>query len=245
MAQQPALTGGTRPGPLGRDRGFTLPDRGFTLVEVLVVIAIIATLIGLVAAIIPRAMLAKNKMRAQTVINSVGATLELLRNDNEQYGKYPPSRSKDLKIGKVFIGKDIGQENDVNVGIETVFFLLNCPDIHCNQVTADIALIGNTDADHYRSAKGNASDNEAREYLDPWGQPLVYINANDYKDPKSLTEVLSLEGAHIDVHPKKLPVRVGGGFLNPNSFQLFSVGPDGVQDPDEAEEGDDIIFISR
>lgn len=252
MAQQPALTGRTRSGralPLRRaprpGEASAPPAGGFTLVEVLVVIAIIATLIGLVAAIIPRAMMAKNKMKTQTLVNSIGATLELLRTDNEQYGKYPPSRSKDLRIGKVFVGKDIGQPNEVNVGIETVFFLLNCPDIHCNQVTADTALIGNTDDDDFRATKGNASDAKAREWLDVWGRPLAYFNANDYKDPKGLTDIQTEEGEHIEVHPKKLPTRVGGGYLNPNSFQLFSVGPDGKQDPDEDEEGDDIIFISR
>ncbi len=238
MAQQPAVSGSRlRPAPKF--------EAGFTLVEILVVLAIIATLIGLVAAIIPRALAAKNRMRAQTLVDKLGSTLELMRADNDQYGKYPPSRSRDLRFGKVFVGKDIGQPNDTNVGIETLFFFTNCPDIHCDQVTADVNLIGNTDSDSFRATKGNASDAEAREYLDPYEHPLVYINANDYKDPKGLTEIQGIDGEKIEVHPKKLPSRVGGGYLNPNSFQLFSLGPDGKQDPDEAEEGDDIIFIGK
>jgi prepilin-type N-terminal cleavage/methylation domain-containing protein len=221
------------------------PAGGFTLVEILVVLAILATLISLVAATIPRAMKAKKVTQAQTLINSVGAALELLRNDNEQYGKYPPSRSRDVKFGKILVGKDLGMPNETNVGIETIFFILNNPEIHVAQVTTDVELIGNTDEDSFRSARGTAQDAYAREYLDPWGQPLVYIHANDYKDPKGLGEILTVEGVKIHVWPKKMPTRAGGGLLNPNSFQLFSVGPNGEQDPDEAEESDDIFFPSK
>jgi prepilin-type N-terminal cleavage/methylation domain-containing protein len=231
--------------PVGAPRDGT-DDGGFTLVEVLVVIAIIAALMGLVAAMIPRALKAQQMTQTQTLVQNIGATLELLRSDNEQYGKYPLTRSKDLKIGKVNVGKEIGQANDINVGIETVFFLLNCREIHVGQVTGDETLIQNTDEDKFRAARGNATDAEAREYCDAWGQPLVYFHSNDYKDPKGVVEILSLESKEkIEVRPKKMSNRAGGGFLNPNSFQLFSVGPNGKQDDDEDEEADDIVYIGK
>lgn len=221
------------------------PERGFTLVEILVVLAILATLISLVAATIPRALRAQASTKCNTLLQSMGAALELLRNDNEQYGKYPPSRTRDIQIGKNKVGKDLGMPNETNVGIESVYFILNNPDIHVSQVTADPDLIGNTDEDSFRSARGIAPDAFAREYLDPWGQPFAYFHSNDYKEPKGLTELRSLDGRKIVVWPKKLPAKAGGGFLNPNSFQLFSVGPNGVQDTDDAEESDDIVFIGR
>ncbi len=221
-------------------------DGGFTLVEVLVVIAIIAALMGLVAAMIPRAMKAQQKLQTSTLVTNVGAALEALRNDNEQYGKYPFTRSKDLKIGKIHVGKEIGQPNDINVGIETVFFLLNCNEVQAGQVTADQNLIQNTDDDKFRAARGRSADAEAREYCDAWGWPLVYFHSNDYKDPKGVTEIMNLETKEtIDVRPKKLSSRAGGGYLNPNSFQLFSVGPNGVQDSDDDEESDDVVYIGR
>ena len=231
--------------PGGRTSGPPDPAAGFTLVEILVVLAILATLISLVAAAIPRAMRMQKITKAQTLVNSVGAALELLRTDNEQYGKYPPSRSRDIRFGKNHVGKDLGMPNDVNVGIESVFFVLNNPEIHISQVTTDVELIGNTDEDSFRTARGTAQDAFAREYVDPWGQPLVYIHANDYKDPKGLCEILTLEGVKISAWPKKMPAKAGGGLLNPNSFQLFSVGPNGLQDPDDAEESDDIFFPSK
>ena len=220
-------------------------ESGFTLVEILVVLAILATLIGLVAALIPKAMVAKQKVRANTQVMNIGAALSLLKNDNDQFGRYPLSRLRDMKIGKVQVGKELGQQNDINVGIEAVYFLLNNPDIQINQVTSDAEMIGNTDNDVYRAAKGNAQDPFAREYLDAWGQPLAYFHCNDYKDPKGLTELRSVDERKIFVKPKRMKASAGGNFKNPNSFQLFSVGPNGEQDPDESEDSDDILFDSR
>jgi prepilin-type N-terminal cleavage/methylation domain-containing protein len=221
------------------------PARGFTLVEILVVIAIIATLVGLVATMIPAAIKKKQVLRTQTLVTGIAAALESLQLDNEQYGKYPPSRTRDMKFGKSFVGKEIGMPNEVNCGIESVFFLLNNPTIQCPQVTSDEELIGNADDDAYRNARGNASDAFAREYLDAWGQPLAYFHSNDYKDPKGLEELQTTDMRKIQVRPKKMSVKAGGGFLGPNSYQIFSVGPDGEQDADDAEEGDDIVFSGR
>jgi len=220
-------------------------DAGFTLVEVLVVIAIIATLLGMVAAMIPMAMKKQATLKTQTLVQTIGGTLEEARNNNEQFGKYPPTRSRDLRILKLNVGKEIGQANDINVGIETVHFLLNCHEIQANQVTADETLIQNCDDDVFRAARGTAPDAQAREYCDAWGQPLVYLNAADYKDPKGVSEIRTLDGRKIEIRAKKLSARAGGGFLNPNSFQLFSVGPNGEQDPDDAEEPDDILYFGK
>jgi prepilin-type N-terminal cleavage/methylation domain-containing protein len=217
-------------------------ESGFTLVEILVVLAILATLIGLVAALIPKAMVAKQKVRANTLVMNIGAALNLLKTDNDQFGRYPLSRLRDMKIGKSQVGKEVGQQNDINAGIEAVYFLLNNPDIQITQITSDAELIGNSDNDAYRAAKGTASDLFCREYLDPWGQPLAYFHCNDYKDPKGLTDLVTTDGRKISVKPKRMKSTAGGAFKNPNSFQLFSVGPNGEQDPDDAEESDDIEF---
>ena len=216
-------------------------ETGFTLVEILVVLAILGTLIGLVATMIPKAMVAKAKTRSNTLVLNTGAALNLLKNDNDQFGRYPLSRLRDMKIGKVHVGKEVGQQNDINVGIEAVYFLLNNPEIQVMQITSDAEMIGNTDNDAYRAAKGNAQDLFAREYVDAWGNPLAYFHCNDYKDPKGLTDLKGPDGP-ISVKPKRMKATAGGAFKNPNSFQLFSVGPNGQQDPDDAEDSDDIEF---
>lgn len=216
---------------------------GFTLVEILVVLAILAALIGLVAAMIPIAMKQKAVTQTGTTITAVGLGLENLESDRDQFGKYPPSRSKDLRIRKLMIGKDIGQPNDVNTGIETVFFLLNNPEVKLDR-DVDVAaeFIGNTDEDRFRAAKGNASDADAREYLDAWGNPLVYFNNADYKDPKGCDQVKLADGTVVTVRPLRMPAAAGGGFKRPTSFQLFSLGPNGRQDDPGSDEYDDIVF---
>jgi type II secretory pathway pseudopilin PulG len=212
-------------------------------VEILVVLAILATLMGLVAAFIPIAMRQKAVTQTDNVINNVGLALENLESDREQFGKYPPSRLKVLRIRKNAIGKSLGQSNDFNTGIECVYFLLNNPEIKLDKDVAVAAdYIGNTDGDSYKTAKGNAPDAEAREYLDAWGTPLIYLNNADYKDPKGCDQIRNAAGELVTVRAKRMPASAGGGYKRPTSFQLFSLGPNGVQDDDEDEASDDLMF---
>ena len=229
-------------------RGAGSASAGFTLVEILVVLAILAALMAMVATMVPYALKQKDKLRARSLVDNIGGTLEMLKNDADQFGKYPPTRAWDLRIGKKMVGKDLGHTNDLNVGIECIHFVINNPDIRIDHApSTEEGAIGNTDDDKFRTIRGNASDADAREYLDPWGNPLVYINCNDYKDPKGANQIL-VAGQNVTIHAKKLSSKEGGGYLFPNTFQLFSLGPDGVQDDDDAgsdenaKEGDDIVY---
>ena len=49
----------------------------------------------------------------------------------------------------------------------------------------------------------------------------------------------------VQIHAKMVSSKNGGGYLFPNTFQLFSLGPDGVQDDDDAEEEDDIVYMKQ
>jgi prepilin-type N-terminal cleavage/methylation domain-containing protein len=219
---------------------------GFTLVEMLVVLVIIAALIGMAATGIPAAMRAQRRTQATSLITQVQGALMSMQVDKESYGRYPPTRCVDIRIGRKLVGKELGTpSNDLNVGIETVWFLTNHPDIPVKQVTNNAEQIQNCDADNFRASLSTASDSEAREYVDPWGWPLVYFHNMDYKDPKGCTRIKGLGGEVIEVRPKRLPKAKGGQYLGPNSFQLFSVGPNGQQDPDDAEESDDIVVTGE
>ncbi len=230
-----AMTGGaTRRTPSG--------EEGFTLVEILVVLAIIGTLVGLVSALIPIGLKKRAETKTRTLITSIGTSLEGYKND-EDFGRYPPTRTTELKWARKNIGQDLGQPNTTNVGIETVYIFLDLPEVDAAQVTQDPEQVANTDGDKFRAARGRGEGADAREFMDSWGRPLVYFNAADYKEPKGLDRIKTVDGEEIQVHPKRLPSSMGGGFVGPTSFQLFSLGENGVQD--DGEESDDIVFNSR
>ncbi|MDG1455452.1 MAG: hypothetical protein P8R38_04540, partial [Planctomycetota bacterium] len=74
-------------------------------------------------------------------------------------------------------------------------------------------------------------DNQLREYLDPWGNPYVYIHNRDY-------------GREFSVSQEGVPVMVTSGtsvktstFHEPIRFQIWSAGPDGIH---ENGKGDDV-----
>jgi prepilin-type N-terminal cleavage/methylation domain-containing protein len=235
-----------RRSPLASRPGPRRAEGGFTLVEILVVLAIIAILIGLAATTIPMAQRARRNTQASTLLTGIKAELAGLQMDREAFGRFPPTRCQDLRIGRKQVGKDLGTPaNDLNVGIETVWFVLNCPDIPARQITTDATLIGNTDADNFRAALSSGGDSGAREYLDPWGNPLVYFHCNDYKEPKGCARIKTGTGETLEVRPKRMPKAAGGAYLGPNSYQLFSLGPNGVQDDDEAEDGDDVVVTGE
>lgn len=229
--------------PRRRPRARRPRDAGFTLVEILVVLAILATLMGLVVAVVPQALKQKEVTRAKGLINAVGATLDLLKNDQDSFGKYPPTRMRDLKIGKALVGKDLGQFNETNCGVEVLWYLMNNDQVRIDRPpNSDDTLVGNTDGDNFKTTRGT-NDAVCREYIDPWGRPLVYYHCNDYKDPKGVTTIKDAEGNIIEVHPRKAPSNSGGGWLFPNTFQLFSLGPNGKQDDPDSEDDDDIVYL--
>jgi len=218
--------------------------RGFTLVEVLVVIAIIAGLMALVAAIVPKAIEEGRKQRTRNLINNIAAELEALNADAEAFGRYPPTHTKDLRIGKKKIGEELGEPNSVNVGNETIFFVLSYPGLPGHQSTTEAEQIGNTDGDSFRANRLGGTDAQAREFIDGWGRPLVYFHSASYKEPRGLTTVSTPEGP-VEVKPKRLPAAKGGQYLGAGSFQIFSLGRNGKQDADDDEDSDDVVYSGK
>ena len=75
-------------------------------------------------------------------------------------------------------------------------------------------------------------DNMAREVVDAWGSPIVYFFNGDYE---KTFRVMNHRGEEVEVVALR---RKDGTFYNPDSFQLISLGPNGVQDLEEF--GDDV-----
>jgi hypothetical protein len=89
--------------------------------------------------------------------------------------------------------------------------------------------IGNTDGDPLETNPTQIEITGRMEILDDWGNPLAYFSAGDYRKPGACSRVRmnAEEGGEVQV-AKPWKRRKTGLFVNPNTFQVFSAGRDGV-----------------
>jgi hypothetical protein len=135
------------------------------------------------------------------------------------------------------VGKKLGvPSNDVNAGIESVYVALRLKGVRVGSVEgfASDEAIKNLDGDRAAEAVPDLQSPELFEYLDVYNNPIVYISNRDYKDMKKVERYLLGNGQEVKVQPMKRP---NGEFVRPDSFQLFSMGPDGIPNTE-----DDIVY---
>lgn len=219
-----------------RSNGVTARS-GFTLIEVMVVMAILAGLVAGVTVMVRAAQGKKEVFATKTRLGEIAAGLEMLKSP-DKLGAYPPTDVTGLygpgKSGNV--GKQLGGGNDKNCGIESVWVAFHLSGIRVSsQALDDPAAYGNLDGDSGAAAVGEMPDAQLREYLDAWGQPLVYIHNRDFKKMDKLdTYVLADGKTEVKVQPRKNSL---GEFESTASFQLFSIGPDATPGTD-----DDVVY---
>jgi prepilin-type N-terminal cleavage/methylation domain-containing protein len=202
---------------------------GFTLIEMLIVIAIIGILAGLLFPVVVMFRQdARIKATRMRLVNLRGA-LETYRS---RFGDYPPSSLGPFGPGAT--------PNDTNLGIESATACLasnadgRSP---LGKIAGEEGFFGNTDDD---AARRNVTawyfgDNRLREILDEWEQPFVYFHARDYTRPAACSRYKI--GGKVQVCAPGKDAATGA-FRDANRYQLWSVGPDGVN---ENGTGDDII----
>lgn len=208
-------------------------SRGFTLIEILVVITIIAALMSMVMVLYNMANEAKMITMTTTRMGEIAAGLEELKSP-QLLGRYPSADVELLRgTDRSNIGKEVGKPNDVNLGIEVVYLILNHTG-HGVAVDVEDAGLGNTDGDMMVASVVKSGKKDLFEYVDAWGNPFVYFSARDYKKAKELGKVQMAQqygGEVVNVVPYKSEKQ--GTFVNANSFQLFSAGPDGIFNTDD------------
>lgn len=206
-------------------------ENGFTLIEIMVVIAILGVLMASVTIGINMAMNSQAKTRTQNVVNQLGLWLDQVAKP-ENLGRVPRTDSSrlvgpgSLKTAKKY-GEDVGRPNTTNVGIETLYAAVAIPEFgSISQPEIEELHYGNTDDDDMDQTIGSLPDPAFLEFLDAWGNPLVYIASADYKDMKDIEDYVLVDGTIVQVEP--LRHETTGKFRREDSFQLFSMGPDGL-----------------
>lgn len=209
---------------------------GFTLVELLIVIAIISALVAATSVGVVIIQKRQKKIVTQNRLNVLGAFIEDLKNNH--LGYYPPTDTAAVKgpgMKGVEYGKLAGKPNDTNIGIESLFLVMNIPDIPTVEELGQDTY-ENTDDDEMNATVGDLPSREFYEIVDGWGNPFVYFHNANYKEPDKVARyMLMQDGEWVSV--KVLPLTGKTGFRRASSFQLFSVGPDGRPGTD-----DDILF---
>jgi prepilin-type N-terminal cleavage/methylation domain-containing protein len=195
-------------------------ERGFSFIEVLVVMGIIAVLAGMAAVVVGIFQRSAPKKQTEALI------LKLRANTDQWKAKFhglPPMKLTEI-AAVATVGTAIKKvDNADNEPIEALFQALHWPGLGSDPDLGpnDVANLDDDKLPQAAIARGP----ELHELVDGWGNPLVYfVNtqyaALDNNPPTYLTK------AGVPVQPR--PWRAeGGSFVNPNGFQIFSMGEDG------------------
>ena len=149
----------------------------------------------------------------------------------------PPSDLTRIQIVTSIPVKPGKLENDINMGIESVYQCLLLPGFdHKPEMTDD--EISNTDGDHLDKPLAANLGLDLNEWKDAWGNPFVYLTDADYaksdKEPILYRQGSAPEGEateDVPVHAWKLAA--GPGYAQPGRYQLFSMGPDGIPNTED------------
>ena len=142
----------------------------------------------------------------------------------QETGGYPPSTLSALGVNST--------GDSSNEGIEAFVLSLYRKDLSRNLRPASESDLKNLDddqADKNISVFGNAA---LLEFVDAWNNPIIYINWRDYSETFSyLVENPDTEREAIDVNALKNSMT--GTYYNFDSYQIISVGPDGIFDTED------------
>ncbi|MDH3592857.1 MAG: hypothetical protein OER88_13305, partial [Planctomycetota bacterium] len=202
----------------------------------LVVVSILGVLMGLVSILVIRASSHQERNMTETLIKT------FLPNSIERYKtemkRLPPQSVTELqKSSSRWKSLALSDANATNDTAECLLVALRHPDFSAPLGEGDLPTenpFGNRDEDAWNSIPDGSDNDSALEILDAYGNAIVYINKNHYGETYTIT---NLRGEEVEVTALKKP---DGTYYNKSSYQLISVGENGVQD-DDPETSDDIV----
>jgi len=161
-----------------------------------------------------------------------------IENYQRAFKRLPPMSVKELNITSRFKHLRI-DTNALNECGEALVAALKNPDFPAPLRARYLPTpepLGNTDSDRWNQVPAGSSKPDALEIVDAWGHPVVYIHKNQYREA---VRIVNGKGVEVQVVALWGP---DGVFYNPTSYQLFSLGPNGVQETTakELEDSDDL-----
>jgi hypothetical protein len=171
------------------------------------------------------------KVQTQDTVNKVKALADAWK---LRHGFYPPVRLQDVQKAAGDVGPLIKHSgNGENEGIETLYQALYWPSFGTDAELSEEKELSNTDDDQLAQA-ATSRGTALREIKDGWGNPLVYfVNTSYVQADRDPPVYQSLRGP-VQPRPWK---EEAGGFVNPNGFQLFSMGEDGEPNTEDDIKG--------
>ncbi|MEM7306033.1 MAG: type II secretion system protein [Planctomycetota bacterium] len=189
---------------------------GFTLLELLAVILIIAVLATVLITQLGGAEDAANAVSTKNFLQ----TLEVIIAEYEQEnGAYPPSS----------FSSEQGVPNDGdNVGVEALVVALFSKGWEAGGHDIDDDRFGNTDGDLSSRSLTDFGNRKLLEFVDHWGNPIVYMHRVDYGNSSRVYTTVSADGEVLREFPKAYKDPVKGRYYKHSRFQLISAGADGL-----------------
>lgn len=209
---------------------------GFSFVEILVVMGIIAVLVGIGIGVYMMVAKKAPEMKTRALVQKVHAST------NHFKGHFKVTPPSDLnRLGPTLNLKIqiVGRLNSVNAGIEALYQALFLPGFQASPDTSD-AERGNNDDGGDKLDKAITKDGspDLYEFKDAWENPLVYFTSGDYEAAdKNPPSYLTATGEVVYPKPHR---NATGGFSQPDTFQVFSMGADGKPNtPDDIKAWED------
>jgi prepilin-type N-terminal cleavage/methylation domain-containing protein len=194
---------------------------GFTLIEILAVIAILGLLMGLAAVGIGKF---KERGNIAATKGRLGELQLMIQKYDARFGGPPWDSLAKYKI----------TSNGVNEGIEALYVGLHLK-AFAEGDNVEENLLSNTDDDttatvYHRVAGFN---NSLFEVKDAWGNPIAYFHFSDYGKRQTYRMADAPDSENPDQDVSAMHSKTTGTWVNPDSYQLISAGPDRIFGTDD------------
>jgi prepilin-type N-terminal cleavage/methylation domain-containing protein len=190
---------------------------GFTLIELLAVILILGILAGVLLVNLRDTQGAALVSDARMQLGKIGAAIDHYASE---HGSAPLSSfTSDQEVAN----------DGTNVGVEALVVTLFSNRFEGGGLLEDERdALANTDGDSSTRRLTDFDSRELLEFVDPWGNPIAYIERNDYAATNrpylTVDAETSLETTSVATAFKNPRT---GQYYRPTGYQLISAGPDG------------------